>query len=294
MGDIALRGNKLTKGQGGHGPIPYLNKPGQAQGTHGGKAKGGRIGLKHGTKPWGTGPKPGTVEFLQHTTQTPRKKKALGSIVKGGKKIVKKIIDKIKKKKRHESLDIPGSPGPHIGKYPGIDKAMKNIKKSGDIWGPGKAAGGRIGFRTGSRGPSAGERIKARKSREREWWTTRGGPEGTKGDTRGQKFFGPYDKELREKRPHSSPEGRAIDVRKRAEEYRKNKNFDQIRKNRTLGGRAPFKKGGSDKKWMQKVSASIKKRGTKGKCTPITKPGCTGRAKALAKTFKKIAARRKG
>jgi len=59
------------------------------------------------------------------------------------------------------------------------------------------------------------------------------------------------------------------------------------------GGRIGFKKGGTDKKWMQKVSASIKKRGTKGKCTPITKPGCTGRAKALAKTFKKIAAKRK-
>ena len=58
------------------------------------------------------------------------------------------------------------------------------------------------------------------------------------------------------------------------------------------GGIIGFKKG-TDKKWMQKVSASIKKRGTKGKCTPITKPGCTGRAKALAKTFKKIAAKRK-
>ena len=58
-------------------------------------------------------------------------------------------------------------------------------------------------------------------------------------------------------------------------------------------GRVEFKKGGTDKKWMQKVSVSIKKRGTKGKCTPITKPGCTGRAKALAKTFKKIAAKRK-
>jgi len=51
-----------------------------------------------------------------------------------------------------------------------------------------------------------------------------------------------------------------------------------------------YKKGG----WIQKATASIKKRGTEGKCTPITKPGCTGRAKALAKTFKKIAARRKG
>jgi len=58
------------------------------------------------------------------------------------------------------------------------------------------------------------------------------------------------------------------------------------------GGRIGFKKG-TDKKWMQKVSASIKKRKTKGKCTPITKPGCTGRALALAKTFKKIAAKNK-
>jgi hypothetical protein len=49
-----------------------------------------------------------------------------------------------------------------------------------------------------------------------------------------------------------------------------------------------------DGKWMQKAAASIKRRGTAGKCTPITKPGCTGKAKALAKTFKKIAAKRKG
>ena len=70
---------------------------------------------------------------------------------------------------------------------------------------------------------------------------------------------------------------------------------DEIRKSDmgyAKGGRIGFKKG-TDKRWMQKVSASIKKRGTKGKCTPITKPGCTGRAKALAKTFKKIAAKRK-
>lgn len=46
-------------------------------------------------------------------------------------------------------------------------------------------------------------------------------------------------------------------------------------------------------KWIQKATASIKRRGTEGKCTPITKPGCTGKAKALAKTFKKMAAKRK-
>ena len=61
---------------------------------------------------------------------------------------------------------------------------------------------------------------------------------------------------------------------------------------RAEGGRIGFKKG-TDKNWIQKATASIKKRGTKGKCTPITKKGCTGRAKALAKTFKKMAAKRK-
>ena len=48
-------------------------------------------------------------------------------------------------------------------------------------------------------------------------------------------------------------------------------------------------KKAKDGKWMQKAAASIKKRGTEGKCTPITKPGCTGKARTLAKTFKKIA-----
>jgi len=48
-----------------------------------------------------------------------------------------------------------------------------------------------------------------------------------------------------------------------------------------------------DGKWMQKAAASIKKRGTAGKCTPITKKSCTGKAKTLALTFKKIAAKRK-
>jgi len=57
------------------------------------------------------------------------------------------------------------------------------------------------------------------------------------------------------------------------------------------GGRVGLK-AGSNKKWIQQATASIKRRKTKGKCTPITKPGCTGRAKALAKTFKKMAKKR--
>ena len=53
------------------------------------------------------------------------------------------------------------------------------------------------------------------------------------------------------------------------------------------------KGGKTDKKWIQKATASIKRRKTEGKFTPITKKGCTGRAKALAKTFKKMAKKRK-
>ena len=60
------------------------------------------------------------------------------------------------------------------------------------------------------------------------------------------------------------------------------------------GDRVAMAKGGTAKKnWIQSVNKSIKKRGTKGKCTPITKKGCTGRAKALAMTFKKMAKKRK-
>ncbi len=58
------------------------------------------------------------------------------------------------------------------------------------------------------------------------------------------------------------------------------------------------KKGGTTKakdgKWIQKATASIKRRGTEGKCTPITKKGCSGKAKTLALTFKKMAKARKG
>jgi hypothetical protein len=62
-----------------------------------------------------------------------------------------------------------------------------------------------------------------------------------------------------------------------------------------------LKAGGSvkakDGKWMQKVSKSIEKRGTKGVCTgakfggPTCKPG--SKRYALAKTFKSIAKKKK-
>jgi len=63
----------------------------------------------------------------------------------------------------------------------------------------------------------------------------------------------------------------------------------QTKNKKAEGGRI----GAKDGKWIQKATASIKRRKTEGKCTPITKKGCTGRAKALAKTFKKMAKKRK-
>jgi hypothetical protein len=72
--------------------------------------------------------------------------------------------------------------------------------------------------------------------------------------------------------------------------------FNEAAKNRNA--KLPRQKNGGsvkakDGKWIQKATASIKKRGTAGKCTPITKPGCTGRARTLAKTFKAIAKKNK-
>jgi len=72
---------------------------------------------------------------------------------------------------------------------------------------------------------------------------------------------------------------------------RKNAKRLKDERNRKNGGTIAKAKNGM---WMQKAAASIKKRGTAGKCTPITKPGCTGKAKTLAKTFKKIAKKNKG
>ena len=77
-----------------------------------------------------------------------------------------------------------------------------------------------------------------------------------------------------EGRIRSEPQTRNV----RAEEGRV---IGELNRGYSKGGRVGLKKGGNGK-WIQKVTASIKKRGTEGKCTPITKPGCTGRARALA------------
>ena len=71
--------------------------------------------------------------------------------------------------------------------------------------------------------------------------------------------------------------------------------YQEPLKNRTerplgVGGRRKeFKKGGSDKNWIQKAVNPKHK----GFCTPMTKKTCTPRRKALARTFKKMGRERK-
>lgn len=61
---------------------------------------------------------------------------------------------------------------------------------------------------------------------------------------------------------------------------------------KTNRGATQYKKGGAtkDKNWIQKAVNPKHE----GFCTPMTKPTCTPKRKALAKTFKAMAAARKG
>jgi hypothetical protein len=98
------------------------------------------------------------------------------------------------------------------------------------------------------------------------------------GVTKATKRVGPVD-----------PQGAFTKVQERNLPPRNVKTKVSLTKDKQQGATSMAKDG----KWIQKATASIKRRGTEGKCTPITKPGCTGRAKALAKTFKKMAKARK-
>jgi hypothetical protein len=82
--------------------------------------------------------------------------------------------------------------------------------------------------------------------------------------------------------PHQSLEGKKAALRHasiRAHEHKHG------RDSKAEGGRIGLKKGGSDKKWIQKAVNPKHK----GYCTPMTKKTCTPRRKALARTFKKKA-----
>ena len=243
-----------------------------------GYAKGGRAGLKHGGKPWGTGPKPGTLEFLQQTTQTPkRKRKVVGGVIKkviqGGKKISKKISDAARKQDLADSMKRFEHAGPHEGEVitkrilgKGTKKgdrtkaAVKDAMEAKPWVGKPHAAGGRIGKKWGKI---------VRPTRSRIYEMLGGGERG---------------------KPHSTKEGRQASGKRllrrtyeAAKEHVKSKGPPS---GRAEGGRIGLKKGGkSDKKWIQKAVNPKHK----GYCTPMTKKTCTPARKALARTFKKKA-----
>ena len=145
MGDIAQRGNRLTKKdvrkhyeevkaafpedfkrkkpvrtrKMGGGRTNLLEELGRVEAepsnrnrraeisrVHGelnrGYATGGRVGLKKGGKPWGTGPKPGSHEFMVQNLHKPRKGKAIGGVAKIAKTVKKFATEHHKKKKLAE------------------------------------------------------------------------------------------------------------------------------------------------------------------------------------------------
>ena len=320
MGDIALRGNKLTKGRGphGHGPKPFLNRPGQAQGTHGGKAKGGRIGkfgggrtnlleelgrveaepsnrnrraeisrvhgelnrgyakggrigLKNGGKPWGTGPKPGTIEFFQSTTQTPkRKRKAVGGVARGAQKAADTFIERVggsEKGKPHSTRAGRISAGVRKIKRGAKKAAEPFVKES--IW-LDKLRKRKLGPRAGKGRPKAGPQAP---SRPKKTWP-------------------PKHSDLLRRfpkmpQPHKSPGDKPYIPNPRRKLPKPGE--PNIVQPAATGGRIGFKKGGSDKNWIQKAVNPKHK----GFCTPMTKKTCTPRRKALARTFKKMGRERK-
>jgi len=224
------------------------------------KAEGGRAGFRNGGSSM-------QHHYLQHGygPHKKRKGKAIGGVIKGGKRFLDFIKTGKHVDKKGVKTNVPKAAERLTGK-PHVDRVKK-------------AVGGRIGLKHG-------------------FQVLGGGVEG---------------------KPHSTYEGRNEEGRRRFKrligEDPGKRNRDFVKRARRMaragrgkdfkthgrdvptmaatGGRIGLKKGGSDKNWIQKATASIKKRGTKGKCTPITKPGCTGRAKALALTFKKMARKRK-
>jgi len=276
MADIALRGNRLTAAKGGRASLRFgggrtnlLEQLGRVEGERSNPNRRAEISRVHS-------------ELNRGYAKGGRAGHAAGSIIKkviqGGKKIVDKIkTGKSNKFDTWETIGIPGSPGPHKGKYPAIDKVMKNIekqKKKG-IKEPGydpdfKAAGGRIGKAVGGWTKHIPERQ-----------GPRGGHPGFTKESMYERAGGGE-----KGKPHSSKEGRIAagerNMRRQRERVKK-----LLQRHRKL---TPLAKGGkADKNWIQKAVNPKHK----GYCTPMTKKTCTPRRKALARTFKKMGRERK-
>ena len=206
-------------------------------------ATGGRVGLKKGGKPWGTGPKPGSHEFMMQNLHKRKGKAAGGAMtdtMTGGKRAAKTFIEKVG----------------------GSEKGKPHSTKEGRI--------------------ASGKRKLKRFFRSRALKPKLTGP---KGPSRPKKTWPPKYRDLlmrypKVPQPHKSP-GDTPYIPK--PKYTPGE--PKIMQPAAKGGRMGFKKGGSDKNWIQKAVNPKHK----GYCTPMTKKTCTPARKALARTFKKKA-----
>ena len=302
MGDIAQRGNRLTQkrnkaskemfklaqgkriGKFGGGRTNLLEELGRVEAEPSNRNRRAEIARVHGelNRGYKDGGRTNLLEELGRVEAEPSNRNrraeisrvhgelnrgyAVGGVVKGGIKAGKRFLDFIKTGKHVDKKGVKTN----------VPKAAERLTGKPHVDRVKKAAGGRIGLKHGFQALGGGVEGKPHSTREGR-------------DAAGRRRFKRWTGEDWSKGP-GSRKGRRMGRPGRGKDFKTHGR--DVTTMAAEGGRIGFKKG-TDKKWMQKVSASIKKRGTKGKCTPITKPGCTGRAKALAKTFKKIAAKRK-
>jgi len=265
MADIAQRGNKLTHRtrKFGGGRTNLLEQLGRVEAEPSNPNRRAEISRVHGelNKGYATGGRVG--KFAGGVIK---------SVIKAGKKAGKKISDAARKQDTADSMKRFEHAGPHEGEVitkrilgKGTKKgdrtkaAVKDAMEAKPWVGKPHAAGGRIGKKWG--------RI-VRPTRSRIHEMLGGGERG---------------------KPHSTKEGRQASGKRllrrtyeAAKEHVKSKGPPS---GRAEGGRIGLKKGGSDKKWIQKAVDPKHK----GYCTPMTKKTCTPARKALARTFKKKA-----
>jgi hypothetical protein len=282
MGDKALRGNRLTAQGGGRiaGPARRAQESGFYSPDMGMR---GKFGYKHGK----------------------RAGYAIGSIIKGAKKIISKVIkpkgvtdkpfkyDKSYTKADDEKIqsmltklgdEIKAQPLP-----PQLKKLMPKLKKA---FPHKKAEGGRAGYAIGGAAAKVPkivkEYFKKKKKKKLAEDTKKGKFPETESLTH-QK--GPYVGDVGSERPGVKRKGwEKPDWLKRPE--RPGPKRPEWTRPLGVGGRervGQAKGGKTDKKWIQKAVDPKHK----GFCTPMTKKTCTPRRKALARTFKKMGRERK-
>jgi len=102
---------------------------------------------------------------------------------------------------------------------------------------------------------------------------------------KGSKFYEERQPKLTKRVHVGRKTGGRIDLKKPHKDKPPSKTHKDVPTMAAEGGRIGLKKGGSDKKWIQKAVNPKHK----GYCTPMTKKTCTPARKALARTFKKKA-----